>query len=478
MQLNSFIFILAYLPILLVAYFLTNKVNAKLGRIVLLAGSFVFYFYGGLKSAIVFMVSIVINLVLTILITKKQEHKKVFLTIAVVTNILLLGFFKYSLFVVSNINSLFQKEFTLNNVILPLGISFFTFQQIMYVVNVYKGELDGTKIFDYLTYITFFPKIIMGPITEPGLLIPQFNDETKKSLNWDNLAAGIKMFSFGLFKKLVIADNLAKIVGWGYSDVLVPTSFDWLIILLIYPIELYFDFSGYSDMAIGASLMFNIELPMNFDSPYKSLSIPELWRRWHITLSDFLTKYIYIPLGGNRKGKIRTYINIIIIFLVSGLWHGANWTYILWGFLHGVISCIDRILKPYKSDKKFLNPVRWIVFYAEWVITLALFRADSIGQWKDILGKLFSFDNIGMSEELANMSFLPALTLRPLGGITVHGVGILMTLFASYALCLLAPNNYRSRSKNNVLTMILAVCAFVCGFACLGSESVFVYLNF
>ena len=268
------------------------------------------------------------------------------------------------------------------------------------MVAVYKKEISSINAIDYLAYILYFPKLLMGPLMDPVDFIEQFNSPKLKNVDWNNIAYGIKIFSFGLFKKMLLADTFSKAVSWGFSNIEAATSMDWILIMLFYTFEIYFDFSGYSDMAVGTSLMLNITLPINFDSPYKAVSIRDFWKRWHISLTKFLTKYIYIPLGGSRKGRIFTYLNTMIVFLVSGIWHGANWTFILWGLLHGAFSIFDRLIE--KIPTKIFEPARWLATFLVINILWLLFRADSVQQWMDILKTIIGFSNTVVSDGLLN----------------------------------------------------------------------------
>lgn len=279
-----------------------------------------------------------------------------------------------------------------------------------------------------------------------------------------------------------MADTFAVAVSWGYANIDAATSVDWILIMLFYTFEIYFDFSGYSDMAVGVSTMLNIKLPMNFDSPYKALSVRDFWKRWHMSLTGFFTKYIYIPLGGSKKGTPRTYLNTMIVFLISGIWHGANWTFILWGVLHGALSVCDRIFD--KVQKKLMETVRWIVTFVIINVLWLLFRCDSISQWGMILKRILSFENIAISNGLMNAFALPETdflwNLFHLSGITnaVSGFWMLAFTFAAFVICLVPENNYRKLKHNNWITLILAIIAFVWSFLCLSSESIFVYFNF
>lgn len=331
MQFNSFIFILLFLPIVIVMYFGGNKIRPLYGKIVLIVASIIFYAYSDWIYLIVLGISLLVNSIAAVLIKKFDKFRRLFMLMPIIVNILLLLYFKYSNFIISSVNEMFAKEWTFKELIQPIGISFFTFQQIAYIVAVYKEEIKKVSLIDYLAYILYFPKILMGPLMEPVDFLQQINDGALKKINWGNIACGVKTFSLGLFKKAMMADVFAVSVTWAFSNVDKLTAMDWILIMLFYTFEIYFDFSGYSDMAVGVSQMLNIELPINFDSPYKALSIRDFWGRWHISLTKFFTKYIYIPLGGSRRGMTVTFINTMIVFLISGLWHGANWTFILWG---------------------------------------------------------------------------------------------------------------------------------------------------
>lgn len=482
MQFNSYIFILLYLPVLLIGYFLLNKISITIGKVFMIAAGIVFYMYGGWEITLILGGSIFVNYLVAFIIGRIQKGKKAVLVAGIAANIALLFYFKYFNFFLQSIAEATGQEFTLREIILPLGISFFTFQQIMYVVNVYQNNIKQANLFDYLVYILYFPKLIMGPLAEPAELIEQFNDKNRKKVNWDNVSYGIKIFSYGLFKKMLLADTFAAAVAWGYSNIETSTAMDWFLIMLFYTFEIYFDFSGYSDMAVGISKMMNIDLPMNFDSPYKALSIRDFWKRWHMTLTGFLTRYIYIPLGGSKKGEIRTYINTVIVFLVSGIWHGANWTFLLWGGLHGVLSVGDKLTERLK--KNLSEVVRWGGTFLAVNILWLLFRSESIEQWKSLLIRMFSFQDMSVSDDLLNAFLLPEtdllLKLLHLEGINaaVRGFRLIIFVLCAYGICLIPENNYKKLETNNWLTMVMAAVAFVWSFLCLSSESVFVYFGF
>ena len=456
------------------------------GGILLAGASLVFYAYSDPGTLVPLGLSLLVNFLFAkLLAAERIRWRKLLLGVPVGINIGMLLYFKYLNFAVDNFNAVFHTDYAIRTLMLPVGISFFTFQQIAYLVSVYRKELPSVDLLDYLVYITYFPKLLMGPLMEPVDFIQQFHDPIRKKINWDNLAFGIKIFSFGLFKKAMLADTFAKAVGWGYSNLDTATAMDWLLIMLFYTFEIYFDFSGYSDMAVGVSEMLNIRLPINFDSPYKALSIRDFWKRWHISLTKFFTKYVYIPLGGSRKGKLFTYLNTMIIFVISGLWHGANWTFLLWGVLHGLLMVFDRVFEM--AEKKVFEPLRWgMTFFVVNVLWL-LFRSDSISQWMRILKTIAHLSSTAVSDGLLNTFVLPESNfLTDLFrlvhlGVLPNGIrGFWMLIFTGGALllCLVPENNDRTLEQNSKVTMVLAAVAFVWSFICLSAESVFVYFNF
>ena len=411
MVFNSYLFILAFLPILLIAYFGANKIGPRWGKLALIAGSALFYGYANLKALMLLAASVAVNYAFARLI-QHGRRKKALLFLPVAVNAGLLLALKYANFAISNVNALLGAQIPLRNWILPVGISFFTFQQIAYLVSVQREEIRDCALMDYLAYILYFPKLLMGPLAEPTDFIEQLNDPERKKLNWEHLAEGIKMFSFGLFKKMVLADTFAAAVSWGFARAETATSMELILTMLSYTFEIYFDFSGYSDMAIGVSRMLNIELAMNFDSPYKALSIRDFWKRWHISLTKFLTKYIYIPLGGNRKGLARQIFNILVVWMLTGLWHGASWNFVLWGLYFGVILALEKIFLL-----KFLNkiPAFFSHFYSLLLIIFGwvIFECGSLGEIASYLKAMFSVGVPGWSGEttyvLANSALLLAV---------------------------------------------------------------------
>ncbi len=398
MLFNSYIFILFFLPVTLSIYFLLNKFSKYMvADIWLICMSLWFYAYFNTSYIVIILLSISGNYVVsrilyTRAVNKKIWAKKAVLAVGILINTGSIFYFKYFYFFLKNVNALFNQTFELKNILLPLGISFFTFQQISYLVDSYRGETKDYGFVEYALFVCYFPQLIAGPIVLHSEVIPQFRDREKRSFNHDNMARGLYIFAVGLFKKVLIADTFAKAVNWGFSSYTALSSMDTLLVSLFYTFQLYFDFSGYCDMALGIGSMFNIKLPNNFNSPYKALSITDFWSRWHMSLTRFLRQYVYIPLGGNRKGKVRTYINIMIVYLVSGIWHGANWTFIIWGVIHGVANCLNRIFK--NTWEKVGSVTQWFLTFMFVNFTWIIFRADSISQAKYMIKKIISMDSL------------------------------------------------------------------------------------
>ncbi len=482
MLLNSHIFILCFLPLILIAYFLSNKLNILAGKVVLVAGSLIFYAYADWHMLFFLLPSVLCNYLFTYLIGH-AKWRKIFLAVPVIVNVGLLLFFKYTNFVITNFNLLWKTEYAFLQLLVPLGISFITFQQIAYLVTVYRGELERADVMDYLVYILYFPKLLMGPLAEPVDFIAQLNNPDTKKVNSDHMAQGLKMFSFGLFKKAILADTFAGAFAWGLENIGALTSMDCFLVMLAYTFEIYFDFSGYSDMAMGVSRMLNITLPMNFDSPYKAVSIRDFWKRWHISLTKFFTKYLYIPLGGSRKGKVFTYVNTMIVFIVSGIWHGAGWAFILWGGGHGILSVLDRIFEH--VENKIAKPVRWFITFLLVNILWLLFGLNSPGQWIQMLKNMFSFQDLTLSDGLARTFIIPEAGFINYVLYRIHlrvydivGLWMMIFLIGSFGICLLAENTYRKVRKISTGNMILAAIVLVWGILCLSTNSEFIYLGF
>ncbi len=393
MLFNSYEFIFAFLPLTFIVYFyLNNQKYYKLSKLFLIGSSLFFYAWWNVVYLPLILLSILFNYQFSKIFSKIYKYKKITLSIGIVLNLALLGYFKYYDFFIDNVNGVFGLDITLLNLALPLALSFFTFQQISYLVDAYNKELEEDDFLNYALFVTFFPQLIAGPIVHHKEMIPQFSNDKNNHINLGNITLGIFIFSIGLFKKVIIADTFAIWATRGFDVAETLNIFAAWFTSLSYTIQLYFDFSGYTDMAIGIALLFNIKLPINFNSPYKALDIQDFWRRWHITLSRFLRDYIYIPLGGSRKGESFTYANLMLTFILGGIWHGAAWTFVFWGFLHGMALVVHRVWK--KLGFKLWYWLAWFITFNFINISWVFFRAK---EWDDaikVLSSMFSLDNV------------------------------------------------------------------------------------
>lgn len=394
MLFNSYIFVFLFFPLVVLGYYAFHhwkKPKMALGY--LLVMSMLFYGHNSMAYLFILLASIVLNfgIVEGMNRVKNPASRKLLLMAGVGVNLGILFYYKYYDFFIENINQLFKTDYALLQLMLPLGISFYTFQQLSYVIDSYRGECEKYGFLEYASYVAFFPQLIAGPIVYHDELIPQLRDEKNHKVNFENLGKGLYAFSLGMAKKVLVADTLSKIVTWAYDNKSYQTTLSGIIVMLCYTLQIYFDFSGYCDMAYGIGYMFNIKLPFNFNSPYKADSISDFWDRWHMTLTRFFTKYVYIPLGGSRKGKIRTQLNIFVVFLVSGIWHGANWTFILWGMLHGVAKIIDRIFG--KAFERIPRVIRRVLTLGFVTVTWSLFRSETLTQFWRIWKYTFRLRN-------------------------------------------------------------------------------------
>ena len=341
MLFNSYIFVFLFFPICLIGYYeLVRFRKSASAKVFLIAMSFWFYGYFNASYLLIMVCSIGINYLFHRVLSRKPQ--KAVMILAVVANLGILFYFKYYDFFISTINAVFGSSFVLRNILLPLGISFFTFQQISFVVDTYRGEVYNCSLVDYALFVSFFPQLVAGPIVNHSEMLPQFAQIGKKPARWERISEGLGLFVLGLAKKVLLADTFGVGVDYGYANIGSLGRMDAFIVMVAYSLQLYFDFSGYCDMARGLGKMLGIELPVNFNSPYKAVNIVDFWKRWHITLSRFFTKYVYIPLGGSRAGTARMYLNLMIVFLLSGLWHGAGWNYLVWGAMHGSLYVLTR----------------------------------------------------------------------------------------------------------------------------------------
>lgn len=352
MLFNSYIFILLFFPLCLAGFYLLEKRRkAEAAKLWLTGFSLWFYGYFNLYYLGIMVGSIAFNYLAYQLLVRCKKHAGRVLAFGVCANLAVLFYFKYYDFFVENINGVFHTGFMVKHILLPLGISFFTFQQIGFLVDTWRGETKGCTLTEYALFVSFFPQLIAGPIVCYEEMIPQFREIGHRRFSWEKFTRGLYLFTLGMGKKVLLADTFGLAVNYGYGNVSALSGTDALLVMLFYTLQLYFDFSGYCDMARGLGHMMGIEIPVNFNSPYKAENLIDFWKRWHITLNRFLMRYVYIPLGGNRRGRRRMLINLFLVFLVSGLWHGAGWTYVIWGVMHGIVYVWTRILQLRRQDR-------------------------------------------------------------------------------------------------------------------------------
>ena len=397
MAFNSLYFILLFLPLALIFYYITPK---KFRNIILLLENLVFYAWGDISYILILLSLIIVNYLFGLLIenSKKSELKKLFVTSAIAVDLLVLGYFKYFNFFVENINNYFHSNLDLIHVIMPVGISFYTFMAITYLVDIYRKDVKAEKNpIKVALFLSLFTNILAGPINRYCTFYEQLS---KREESIQNFIYGIKRFIIGLSKKVIIANTLATIAD-GVFD-LSANEYSILVCwlgLIAYSLQLYFDFSGYSDMAIGIGRMFGFKIMENFNFPYISKTFTEFWRRWHISLSSWFKYYLYIPLGGNRKGNIRTYINLFIVFLVTGFWHGASWVFIFWGLWHGLFMIIERFFNLAKKEfnNKYINGL--LHLYCMFFVTIGwvFFRSENLKSAFEYIFTLFNFSTIMIS---------------------------------------------------------------------------------
>ncbi|MCM1091434.1 MAG: MBOAT family protein [Muribaculum sp.] len=486
MLFNSYLFILFFLPICVVGYFGLNHFHFRLGQVFLTAMSLWFYGYFHPGYLVLIAASMLGNYLayLAMRHTDSRKLRKLSLWGGVLFDLGLLFYFKYFNFFVENINALARTDFVLEEILLPLGISFFTFQQISFLADAYRGEVVSCDLLSYASFVTFFPQLIAGPIVSHDELIPQFSDASKKKPDWGNLSMGLYIFALGLGKKVLLADTFGNAANWGFANVDALDATNAVLTMLSYTIQLYFDFSGYCDMAIGLGKMLNIDLPLNFDSPYKALTIADFWKRWHMTLTRFFTKYVYIPLGGSRKGSVRTYLNILLIFVLSGLWHGANWTFVLWGLCHGIFMAAYRRFRTF-FDK--LHPaLNWLLTFSFVNAAWVLFRADSIEDAVRLLNRIVKMDFGPIAKQIADAFRLPEFLLlfrsQAAAGILDNYPYLFVGILFALALWILLGEknayekmqNFKPTAGRGAATVLLLVWCVMS----LSGVSTFLYFNF
>jgi D-alanyl-lipoteichoic acid acyltransferase DltB (MBOAT superfamily) len=394
MLFNSYPFIFLFLPVALAGYFALGRLGNLAAVIWLALASLAFYSFSNWPFVALLLASIAFNYGIGWLLIERRLRDRTRLAVATVGiagDLVVLGIFKYGGFLAANLNAVFSIRFTVD-ILLPVGISFYTFTQIAFLVDAFRGKVARYRLPHYALFVTYFPHLIAGPILHHRDMIPQFESAQAKRPDPHLILCGLIIFAIGLFKKTCLADGIQPMVSLAFGAN--TPSFDQAWIgALAYTFQLYFDFSGYSDMAIGISLMFGVFLPLNFNSPYKARNIIDFWRRWHMTLSQFLRDYLYVPLGGNRHGRILRYVNLMLTMALGGLWHGAAWTFVIWGVLHGAYLCINHAWNHFGPAvaPRFApaaNGAAFVLTFLSVVVAWVFFRADSLASAMYVLARM------------------------------------------------------------------------------------------
>jgi alginate O-acetyltransferase complex protein AlgI len=477
MLFNSVFFLLIFLPVFLILWHGIRNIKIRLVSLTLL--SFFFYGYWDYRFVGLMLISIIIDYVcgekIDAFLKIDKKKAKRWMLVSVFANLLILGFFKYfnffvdSLYEVLPIEGIFSKPAL--NIILPVGISFYTFQSMSYSIDLYRGQAKKIKSFlHFSAYVSMFPQLIAGPIVRYSDISDQFNN-IKTSINYSQIIDGLRVFTIGLFRKIFIADFFAT-----YADLFFGGNYEFQFIgawigVVCYALQIYFDFSAYSEMAIGLGKMFGFEFPTNFNSPYKAKSFSDFWLRWHITLSRFLRDYLYIPMGGNKKGVTKTYRNLILTMLIGGLWHGAGWLFVIWGGLHGLFLAIERLISRDKLEMKWWY--KYIVF-AGVCLAWIFFRAENIEFAMQTFRSCLFFEGIESFSSDYSVAGIPI----PAFIRTYGGLKLMISLAGVFFLIRLIPNSKNLKIKHNLLsTIVLALVLYLC-LLYVDRPSPFIYFQF
>ncbi|SDA69572.1 D-alanyl-lipoteichoic acid acyltransferase DltB, MBOAT superfamily [Butyrivibrio sp. INlla18] len=449
------------------------------------AGSLVFYAFFGYQNAVVFAISILwnINVINVMRINKVKAAKnvdkdaekrpgsgKVWLFAGILVNVALLLFFKFS------------------GTFFPVAISFYTFNQISYLVDYYRGDIDEFRPLEYLTYIMFFPKLLQGPLMGYGDFVKELKNSAKAKFDYETILRALLLISLGMFKKVVLADTIGTAVNYGYENLALLGSLEAILTAVFYSFQLYFDFSGYCDVAAGICMMMGFDLCLNFDSPYKAVNIIDFWKRWHITLTKFFTKYVYIPLGGNRKGEVRTYVNFMIIFLLSGLWHGSGWTFIVWGAMHGILYVITRLVQkkiPPKDENIFIRGIKVILTFAYVTAAWVFFRAETLSDAILLFTRMFTGGKKPIAISMAASFQLDELwyiiKVTPIMKLSfAWDICLWMFLIGSAVVIFFGKNaiTYAKECKISLKTTLLTILLLAWTIVSFAGVSTFLYMNF
>lgn len=511
MLFNSAEFLFVFLPLTLLLFqWCRSRVSLHSALLILITASLLFYAWWKPVYLLLLGGSIVFNFTVAKAIYRFRQRW--LCVLGVCANLAVIGYYKYSQFFMQNLAALAQFEWQAESILLPLAISFFTFQQIAYLIDVQRHQVIEHSFSNYVLFVCFFPQLIAGPIVHHSEMMPQFRQHSQLQLNAGHLAVGLSIFSIGLFKKTVLADGIAQYANPVFNLADAGTALDFFTAwggALSYTFQLYFDFSGYSDMAIGLALLFGISLPLNFNSPYKALNIVDFWRRWHITLSRFLRDYLYISLGGNRLGFIRRYINLLLTMVLGGLWHGAGWNFLIWGALHGSYLVINHGFSHLRQhhfpvlNGRWFMPLAWFITFIAVVIGWVFFRAQSFDGALLMLRAMVGADGItlpaGILLHLNNwfaLSDVIDIGAQSGGGLVF--VKTWLWILALAAIALLMPNvsqlfaarlgehtlkgvelnQHRLRWQPNMRWALLCAVLLLVSLSTLGQISEFLYFNF
>ena len=452
MLFNTFSFIFCFLPVVFVGFFVLAEYSPRWAATWMALASLFFYGSWDYRYLPLLLCSIAFNFYAGRHISNTPlSRRKMLLALSIGANLILLGYYKYSDFFVASIRNITGMPHESLGVILPIGISFFTFTQIAFLVDTYQGKVNEYKFVHYLLFVTYFPHLVAGPVLHHKEMMPQFADKSTYRLSYENIAVGLSIFILGLAKKVLIADNLAPMANPVFQAGANPAFLEAWVGSIAYSLQLYFDFSGYSDMAIGLSRLFGVRLPLNFNSPYQATNITEFWRRWHMTLSRFLRDYLYIPLGGNRNGPVARYANLIITMLLGGLWHGAGWTFVIWGGLHGLFLASNHYWHHVRQkigwsggQSRFgMYMCRTLTFF---VVTVAwvFFRAPDLSTALDVLAGMFGMNGLALPAwSQAKLSWLATLGINArfegIRWIDISSIGPPLLIIAFF-IALVAPN--------------------------------------
>ena len=501
MLFNSYPFIFVYFPLVLLGFFLIGKRNIRAAAGFLALASLFFYGWWSVQALPLLLASICVNYWFGLRLTpapgRDDRRRKTLLITALTVNLVVLAVFKYANFFVSNVNDGLSAAglapIPLLHIVLPIGISFYTFTQIAFLVDCWQGKVQERSFIHYVLFVTYFPHLIAGPVLHHAQMMPQFANPATYRADPNKIALGLAIFTFGLAKKLLIADPMgqyADLVFNGVHNGIEPTLYTSWFGVLAYTLQIYFDFSGYSDMAIGLSLCFGIRLPLNFDSPYKSTSIIEFWRRWHISLSTFLRDYLYIPLGGNRKGPARRHINLFLTMLLGGLWHGAAWTFVIWGALHGAFLIVNHfwnalLRRDAKAPRSRIGRVfGWLLTFVCVMVAWVVFRAESTGAAMRIYEGMLGLNGAPLTAFKEAYETMPLLRKNEFYQTMIAGLFICLALPPAISLVRWVPEAQALQGRpvlSRLFTIgmaILTVTLFGFSVSKLGNFSPFLYFQF